>query len=83
MPLDVKAGDKVAWHWKLESGDINSTITFESAEKKSTAVYSAKHICNHESSFTATEDGRLFFFFDNSFSWVNGKKVIGMITVNE
>lgn len=82
MPVEIHKGDKVTWNWKLESGDINSTVSFTNGEKKTTQVYKGDRISSHESSFEAPEDGTLSFFFDNSFSWVSGKTVIGIIKIN-
>ena len=38
MPVEIHKGDKVTWNWKLESGDINSTVSFTNGEKKTTQV---------------------------------------------
>ena len=81
MPVEIHKGDKVLWKWKLESGDISSTVTFKYGET-TTQVYKGDRIPSLESSFEAPEDGTLSFFFDNSFSWVSGKTVIGIIKIN-
>ena len=38
-------------------------------------------ITQHESEYVVENDGILELFFDNSFSWINGKTVIGMVTI--
>ena len=81
MPLEVKKGEKVSWKWKLASGDINFIVRFTNAAKEVKEVFKGDRIKDNNSTFQVEEDGELSFFYDNSFSWVSGKTVIGMITV--
>lgn len=79
----MKQGEKVSWNWKLANGDINFAVSFKNAGKTVTEVFKGDRIKTHSSTFQAPEDGEISFVYDNSFSWVNGKTVIGMITLDE
>ena len=83
IPLEVKQGEKISWNWKLASGDINFVVRFKNANKTETEVFKGDRIKTHSSTYQAPEDGEISFFYDNSFSWVSGKTVIGMITIDE
>lgn len=80
MPIEVKKGQKIAWNWKLESGNINFTASFKDAQNEK-QITKQERISQHQDEYVAENDGTLSLFFDNSFSWVNGKTVIGMVTV--
>lgn len=80
IPVEIHKGDIVTWNWELESGDINCKVLFKDGEV-TTDVFKKERIHSHESSFEALNDGTLSFFFDNSFSWVNSKTVIGIIDI--
>ena len=73
VPLHLKKGEKVEWDWKLES--------FKGTEGVK-PVYKGDRVSSHKDVFQAEEDGMLEFNFDNSFSWVTGKTVIGMMKIS-
>lgn len=81
VPLHLKKGEKVEWDWKLESGTIDITMSFKGKENVK-AVYKGDRVTSHKDAFQAEEDGVLEFNFDNSFSWVSGKTVIGLMKVS-
>lgn len=81
MPIDVKKGQKVKWNWKLESENINFTALFKEAGKEDKEIVNLSKISQHESEYVVENDGILELFYDNSFSWINGKTVIGMVTI--
>ena len=56
MPVEIHKGDKVLWKWKLESGDINSTVTFKYGET-TTQVYKgiAFHLMSRHSKLLRME----------------------------
>ena len=76
IPVALKKGETFSWNWHIEAGNIDVTNTFEKTE-----LYKGDRVCNHEGSYTATEDGVFSIHFDNSFSWVNGKNVIGTASI--
>lgn len=83
MPVEVKAGSVVEWHWTLESGNINNIVRFKAnGSEQEQEVYKGERITNHKGSFTVPEDGTISFFFDNSFSWLASKVVLGMIDIH-
>lgn len=83
MPVEVKAGSVVEWHWTLESGNINNIVRFKAnGSEQEQEVYKGERITNHKGSFTVSEDGTISFFFDNSFSWLASKVVLGMIDIH-
>lgn len=77
IPAHLKKGEKIEWDWKLESGTIDIMVDFKGKE-----VYKGDRVTSHKSEFTAEEDGVLEFNFDNSFSWVSGKTVIGLMKIS-
>ena len=81
VPLHLKKGEKVEWDWKLESGTIDITMGFKGTEGVK-PVYKGDRVSSHKDAFQAEEDGMLEFNFDNSFSWVTGKTVIGMMKIS-
>ena len=81
VPLHLKKGEKVEWDWKLESGTIDITMGFKGTEGVK-PVYNGDRVSSHKDAFQAEEDGMLEFNFDNSFSWVTGKTVIGMMKIS-
>lgn len=72
----MKKGQILTWDWKLESGTIDAATSFEKEE-----LYKGSRVNSHQGSFTASADGVFEFLFDNSFSWVNGKVVIGTASI--
>lgn len=83
MPIEVKAGSVVEWHWTLESGNINSVVRFKaSGQTQEQEVYKGERITDHKGNFSVPEDGTISFFFDNSFSWLASKVVVGMIDIH-
>ena len=87
MPIEVKAGSVVEWHWTLESGNINSVVRFKASgqtqeQEQEQEVYKGERITDHKGSFSVPEDGTISFFFDNSFSWLASKVVVGMIDIH-
>lgn len=83
MPIEVKAGSVVEWHWTLESGNINSVVRFKaSGQTQEQEVFKGERITDHKGSFSVPEDGTISFFFDNSFSWLASKVVVGMIDIH-
>ena len=76
IPVSLKKGDTLSWNWSIEAGNIDVTNTFGQVE-----VYKGDRVSSHEGSYTAEEDGVFSFHFDNSFSWVNGKNVIGIASI--
>ena len=81
MPINVKKGDKVKWNWKVESGDITNIVRFKAASGEK-ELYKGERVKGHSSEFEIPEDGTISFFFDNSFSWLSGKVIIGMVDIN-
>lgn len=83
MPIEVKAGSVVEWHWALESGNINSIVRFKAnGQTQEQEVYKGERITDHKGNFSVPEDGTISFFFDNSFSWLASKVVVGMIDIH-
>ena len=85
MPIEVKAGSVVEWHWTLESGNINSVVRFKASgqtQEQEQEVYKGERITDHKGNFSVPEDGTISFFFDNSFSWLASKVVVGMIDIH-
>lgn len=76
IPISLKKGQTLTWDWKLESGTIDVTNSFEKSE-----LYKGSRVSYHQGSFTASNDGVFEFYFDNSFSWVSGKVVIGTASI--
>ena len=81
MPIDVKKGEKVKWNWKLESENINFTALFKETGKGDKEILKLDRVTQHEFEYVVENAGILELFFDNSFSWINGKTVIGMVTI--
>lgn len=81
MPIDLKKGQKVKWSWKLQSDNINFTASFKDVNQTEKQITKQERVKQHEMEYVAENDGTLHLFFDNSFSWINGKTVIGMVTV--
>lgn len=81
MPIEVKAGSTVEWHWNVESGNITNSVRFV-ANGKETEVYRGERITDHKGSFNVEEDGTISFFFDNSFSWLASKVIVGMVDIH-
>lgn len=76
IPVELKKGDVLKWNWKLESGNIDVTNKFGDSE-----LYKGDRVSSHQGEYVANEDGVFSFFFDNSFSWVNGKVVCGSASI--
>lgn len=76
IPVSLKKGQTFEWDWKLDSGNIDVTHTFEQKE-----LFKGDRIAEHKGQFTAETDGTFTILFDNSFSWVNGKTVIGVASI--
>lgn len=81
MPVELKKGQKAKWDWKLQSDDINFVASFENAKKEKKEIVKQDRIKSHQQEFVAEEDGTLLLFFDNSFSWVSGKTVVGIVNI--
>ena len=84
MPIQVRKGQKIAWNWRLKSDNINFTATLKNGEKNvDKQIVKQDRIKMHQFEYEVEEDGELQLFFDNSFSWLSGKTIIGIVTIDK
>ena len=74
--IDVKRGSRVGWHFLV---DEKSSIVFSAVFAQKISVVTEQKLAHkegpHSFSFDADSDGTMTLTFDNSASWVSGKKL--------